>query len=245
MMLLVLPLASAEIFVSGRNTIDVDDKTWTQHSFANYPESETAFLSLPVVRAVVVLGCEGLTNFNSKNPSNIILNSTLKYQVLQFSRDAGGVFNTTIIEDYIGCGGGKGTCDNTNTPVFFVTQEFFLSEGQWLSVDLTTLFNETSGIEEDTICRYSVSYDSINCDSCGEASFEEVISRIDEREETFQTVSTIYSFMNAFVNLNYKLWVYLSWIVKIVALVGTVFFFFYSLYWLYFASKRLFNGVKN
>lgn len=255
LMISLCSIANAEIHVYGNAILDSDDKTWTQHSYITFEESET-ILFLHSSKVIVTIGCEDLATFNIANPEHTIINASLNWLEMDYQ-----TVNGSYIREPVFIEGELSPSEPyppnwfvaliwelfglPEQPQYYVEKKFNIGEGESLTLDLVTLFNETNGTVEDSYCRYSVSVESVNCDSCGDLQYEEVIQAVDHREEIFGAViSPTYTFLNEFVNLNFMVWAILSWLIKIFVMIGSMVFMFYCIFWLYFWVKKIAGGAN-
>lgn len=257
MFLLFLPLAFAEIKISGNTFLDIEDNIWTQHVTVEYPDIEAQPQTSLGMRAK--LSCEDLSVFNSNNSAHQIRNASLRTFYHQQNNVFNFFINYTDIERDYGCSDNSPSCDITNTPpsilsdnflcTFFgihctITQigtieiPFTLRKGENINLNLVTYFNSTDGAVADSFCRFGLTFDSRNCEGCSGKSFEEVTNAIETQAENFATKTTVFSFINSLVDLNFQIWAIISYIVKIGVLIGAVFGLFYLIFWIY-------NFVKN
>ncbi len=123
------------------------------------------------------------------------------------------------------------------------TRSFLLYKGEFLTLDLITQYNETQALD-DSACTYALEFESINCQSCGTNTYEEVIDEIDQRRETFETTTSIYTFVNQFVNLNFQLITIIAFIFKIFVIIGAITLLFYGIFWVYFMLRNFIRSTR-
>ena len=264
-MVFVVPIVYSEIFIFGNSELVKEDKQFIQHVFVEYPilERERSLFSLPIIDMELSIACEDITEFNNNNPDNVIENVSFNFKKRQIRpttvEQLTFLTNTTFEEDEfdliseIDVGGNPiitffkklfGIDVETRIIAFARKQRFTFIESEYMFMNLVTTFQNESGTIDDSICTFDVGFDSINCEDCGRLSFEEASKKIDIKKETFITVLGIYNLISTFVDLNFDLWTFLSWFIKIAVMLGSIFFLVYSVFWLYFFLRRTF-GKKN
>jgi hypothetical protein len=241
-MILLVGTAFAEVQSRSNSYLDEEDNTWTQHTLFEYPDDDIASISHLIVK--VRISCEDLEAFNTANENNQIYNVSLKTIYTEYY-SSNSSYET--IEANYGCTDGSSSCDTTNTPAT-LDFEYKFKEGEDLQLMLVTYFNEsnatTGGAVYDSICRYDMSFDSRNCEDCGDVTFEEVTTQLENQQVTFDTKSSIISMFNSLVGYNFMIWAIISYIVKIGGLIFAIVGMIYTIFWLYLFFKREFGGGR-
>lgn len=244
MILLAIPI-SAEVNVFGQNHLVPSDKTWIQYSSAFYDYDINrdrnfveGLIGTPIIFLEVFYACSDKETFNSLNPSNVITETpklTIKYTHHNYVSGVSVNDSQDIIE--------FSADDNPTGIGNSSTVSFNLAEGEYIDFTVPTVFNTSSGLVQDSICTYELRFNSINCNSCGDTTFQEVTKQLDARNETFTDVNTAFTLMNTFVDLNFEIWVVLGWIFQITALIASIFLIFYAIFWFYLWIKRFVKSV--
>src|SRR3989344_4720150 len=253
LLLVLMPMAYADLIVnSGDSILNNDDNTYTKITHVVFP-SEDRFLAKNLRLSIELgcEDLEVFNSANPQYTIRNVSLKTSYIHKLIFNTTTGTSINPPVFEtirkDY-GCTDNSPSCDVTNTPIttggtstFFrqlacilgfatcpvelasIRQiDFNLIDGEVLDLFMVTYFNGTS-IVEDSFCTYGISLDSQNCRGCDEKSFEETVKELETRQDNFETKTTIFNFVNNLIDLNYQLWVIISYIVKIGVLIGAIF----------------------
>lgn len=239
---IMLSIVNAEIFVSTNSFLNPTQDTFTRSTYVSYPLIEDDKTFTPEILDIT-LSCEGINSFNSANPTYAVRNSSLITEYIYRNEflDPAGVFlivqqNFSKI-DY-GCTEGSPTCDGSNTPLLERRIRFALKEGEHLTISQVTYFNQ-SNIIDDSPCSYGLEFTSQNCRGCESLSFEQVTEKLEKKQENFNHVNSVVSLINQIIDVNFALWVYLSYIIKIALIIGVIFGIIYMFFWLYLFIKRL------
>jgi len=264
MMLIVImdiPIGFAEIAISGSSNLDDDDAIYSKYTYLNFPSEDRLFSKNLFL--TVELGCESISSFNSANPSYSVRNVSLR--TIYTKKIPQNNSFEIIFKDY-GCAFDTPTCDVTNTPITTGTTENFfqqiacalgfatcpvalasiraipfeLQDGEHLSLALVTYFNG-SLIIDDSPCTYGESFDSQNCRGCDGKTFEETINLLEERKETFTKKNSVFGFIDNVVDLNFDIWIIISYIIKIGVFIFAIFGTIYSVFWIFFFIRNEFG----
>lgn len=87
--------------------------------------------------------------------------------------------------------------------------------------------------EHALIGRFDITIPSYECRGCSEYTLEELSNEVERTDEITGNELRIYNIMGIIVNLNYRLWLIVSWIIKIFLLVFAIGLLFGGVYYLY------------
>jgi len=129
------------------------------------------------------------------------------------------------------------------------TQNVYFGTGNLSTGEITINVKDADDITADMDCHYTNSttlyqdhaligrFDTIvpsfECKGCDDFTLEELSDEIERNEQTTQNELTIYNRIQTLVDMNFTLWLYASWLVKLFFLIFSVSLIFSSVYFLY------------
>lgn len=151
-------------------------------------------------------------------------NLTIVHYANDYDND-GNYLNTTITENslYFDSGLYSGEVD------------LVIKSADVVITDMKCHYTNSSSLYEDNILvgRYSAYFTSTQCSECSEFTLEELSNELDRADEITETELEIYEIVGTIIDLNYRLWLIASWIIKIFLLVVTFVLVFSGVYYLY------------
>ena len=93
--------------------------------------------------------------------------------------------------------------------------------------------SSTLYVEHALIGRFDTFIPSFQCTGCEKYTLEELSDEIERSKEITENELRIYEITQVLMELNYKLWTIISWIVKLFFLLVALWLVFASIYWLY------------
>lgn len=104
-----------------------------------------------------------------------------------------------------------------------------------LITDMRCHYTDGNYLYQDNILvgRYSMYVPSTECNRCTEFTLEELSNELERSQEVTERELEIYEIMGVIIGLNYRLWLIMSWIIKIFLLVVTFVLVFSGVYYLY------------
>lgn len=219
-----MSFVSAEVYLWNDVVVNSVDNTTIYHSF--YKADDTS---------------EGFRWRNKEIPIEFFYN----IQPLPFSFTYGVVdwCNFTIIH-YANDYDDEGNYLNTTIE----TQNLFFTNGS-ASGSLFVNLKDADEVSGDVVCHYTDGlslyqehvlvgrFDTIipsyECRGCTEFSLEELSDEIERTSEITENELRIYEITGTIVDLNYRLWLIVSWIIKIFLLVFAIGLLFGAVYYIY------------
>lgn len=236
MMIFVLSSISfAELAINEDGRSNSAKLIYTKTMNINFPQ-ESRFFSknIPVN---LDIGCEDISLWNIANPNYQVKN--VSFKLIYDKRTDNTLFSSTIptyeilIND-TGCSVGSSSCDTGNTPITDRKIEYILRDGESLSVQETTYFNNS--VITDSPCSFLITATSENCRGCSAQTYEQTIKSLDIRKSTFDTKNYLYSIVSNTIDFNYMIWNIVSWIIKIgvifFVIIGTIYVLFYFVFFI-------------
>lgn len=150
--------------------------------------------------------------------------SLIQYQNVFDSQ--GFTLNTTTITNsyYFG----SGSLVNGHAYATMVSSDF-------LSVRMTCHYTNPATLyyQNVQVGRFQVYMPSFQCSQCSQYTLEQLSHQTETNQEIAVSSNSIYDRFNGLVDLNYKFWLYGSWIIKIILLFVAFGLVFYAVYYVY------------
>lgn len=95
-----------------------------------------------------------------------------------------------------------------------------------------------TSLDDVIVGRFDSLLPAFECDKCEGRSLEDLTNEFEQIDERTASELSVYDWVQTLVGYNYSLWLYASWIIKILLLFVAVGLIFGSVYWIYdFFSK--------
>jgi len=231
MAILMIATASAELSISSSSSVNFEDKEFNKFMIINY--QDTGFLPKPITSISIYLDCQDIGDYNSQAGDFSIKNVTLFANKVALNNTANGYVYHSISTNE-GCIFAD-SCYDGNTPSPLDNYKVYsLLEGEQMQFQLVTYYdtNISNQIILDNPCNFQIATTSENCKGCNSLNYEETINSLDSRKTTFEKISVFYSYMNEFVKMNIQIWIIMSYIIKILVLIGVIYASLHLITWL-------------
>jgi hypothetical protein len=108
-------------------------------------------------------------------------------------------------------------------------------DGDEVSADMVCHYTDTRSLYQDNILagRFNTKVPSYECKGCEDFTLEELSDEIERSDEITESELKIYDVIGTIIDLNYRLWLIASWIIKLFMLVFAVGLLFGGVYYLY------------
>jgi hypothetical protein len=100
--------------------------------------------------------------------------------------------------------------------------------------------SSTLYVENVLVGQYTTYFPAFECIGCTDYTIEELSNEIERTDEYIEDQTEIYGFIQGFLEINYKLWLIASWLVKIAFVIISISLVFLGIYYLY----NLFKDVE-
>lgn len=116
-----------------------------------------------------------------------------------------------------------------------------LKDKDSLTVEFECHYTDASSVFVESIFfgDFSTFFGAYECDDCEEYSLEELSNAIARNEEIIIEQAEVWNKIQAIIDINYNIWIIMSWIVKIALLFTAVSLIFGGIYWLYLLFKSI------
>jgi hypothetical protein len=81
------------------------------------------------------------------------------------------------------------------------------------------------------------------CNDCEEFSLEELSNEIGRTDEIIQEETEIYEIIQKIIDYNYRIWLIVSWLIKLLLVIAGIFLIFSALFYLYHFLKDIHDKI--
>jgi hypothetical protein len=220
--LLLVTTASAEIYMWNEVTLDTENNITNLHGLYTLKDVDS-FWGNYEYDFELHYSTQDLP-FNLTGGQVDYCNLTYAHYSNDYDSE-GNFLNTTITE----------TTLNFDSGLSSGVIDIEMKRNDNLITDMRCHYTDGDYLYQDNILvgRYSVYVPSTQCNRCTEFTLEELSNELERSQEVTERELQIYEIVGTIIELNYRLWVIVSWIVKIFLLVITFVLVFSGIYHLY------------
>lgn len=220
-------LASAEVYMWNSVIINQDDDIVRYHAYYQFEDTSERSIGrnkdIPVTFTYVVEALPyNLTGYGGEvDWCNFTINS-----FHNIYDNEGFLINTSIENQNVYFGTGGLSTDSITVNV---------RDADDIIADMDCHYTNSSTlyVEHALIGRFDTYIPSFQCKGCEDYTLEELSGEIERSDEITENELGIYRVAQSIIDLNYKLWTIVSWIVKLLLLFVAIWLIFASIYWLY------------
>lgn len=236
LVLTMLNLASGEITFWQNTRINQNDLSVTDAGYYQFYDDietlrDTAFLDIKKAlyqgRTIDIFLSANIEAM-PYNTTNYIINYcefNITHSKAEYDNEGNLLNMTDIIYGYV----------YNSTPVNTTEILITMKNRDSLVYGLSCYYNDSAYLFDESILfgRVATYFPAHKCNDCTQYSLEELSNEIERADEITEKELSIYNLMQEIVNFNFKIWLYVAWIVKIGFLILGVSLIFLGIYWMY------------
>lgn len=231
--LCLIPMVHAEISLWDYTGIKSNESIVYYHAFYSIDDTSNALLTTtkPIdlfLRYTVEPLPYNLTAIYPQYPNAYVdwCNFTIAVSNNQFDPTTKNIINTTTTNyNYF----------FENTGLSFGTLQYQLRNKDSIVATMACHYTNPSTLflENALFGRFSTYFPAFECTQCGEHDFEELTHANDNIEQRLTNETQIYTNIQNIVKINYQLWFYIIWFLKIALVLFSVSLIFIGVYYIY------------
>ena len=158
---------------------------------------------------------------------------------------------THLMTDYDNSGNLISTNETTygyiysGTPANTTFLFFKMKNRDSLIIDARCYYNDSNYLYQDSIlfARSGIYLPANKCNDCTQYTLEELSNEIDRQDQMIQQETSIYVIIQKVIDFNFKMWLIVLWLVKLLLVLIAIFFVFYGIYYLYKFLKDIHDKI--
>ena len=237
----ILPSVSAEMWYWGTTNIDYTAQTTSQHGYYQFDDTSLNGIGKnKPIEVILWYDVEGLPyNLNAGNVD--WCNFSIIHQVNNYGSNY-VAWEGLVSGEYLGT-------NTTEDNVYFTATgnhssgqlSYLLKDKDGLVIDMKCHYTDINSIFQNSVLvgRYTTIFGAYECNKCEDYSLEELSDSIGRSDELIAQQTEIYDKIQYLIGLNFQLWLFVDWVVKIAFLITAFGLVCAGIYYLYLFFKQI------
>ena len=236
--LIILPIALADLKISGNSRIDNVTKTYQNFQLLDFNDNALnsffGFAGYKPIQVDFIRNCENISQWNISNPDNQVVYVNWSIQHLKnIYSSTGDIINQTTENTAFGCP--SSNCNGLNTPfgISEIRETYYLAHRDLLYIEMFVQYADNVNMVFDAPCSFQTKVQSFSCKGCDDLTFEELTNQTAimgyNSDINFNATNTATSL----VKYNFQVWLILYYMIKIIVVIGIFILIISLVYFLY------------
>jgi len=238
-------MASAEVSLWTDIYINNDDQVVSQYGYYQFDDTSAKGVGRDKsIEMILSYDVEGLPyDLTIGNYSGYVdwCNLTIRHDKNEYGGtfwsvlglEGGNYLNTTTITDnyYF-----ENTITNSHDRL-----SYSLRDKDSLTIDMKCHYTDASSVFVESILfgRINAYLGAYECNDCEQYSLEQLSNEVSRNEQIIVDQTEVYNKIQSVVDINYSIWLILSWVLKIGLIFTAVTLIFSGIYWVYLLFKSI------